>query len=53
MTAQLINAVYALYGRPEPAATTPLVKIENDLREMAAEKRHEDFVKGMTGGKGV
>jgi hypothetical protein len=41
----LINAVYALYGKPEPAATTPTTKIANDLREMAAEKRREDAEK--------
>lgn len=49
MTVQLINAVYALYGRPEPALTTPIAKIENDLREMAAEKRREDAAKPVPG----
>jgi hypothetical protein len=41
----LINAIYALYGKPEPNSDTGIVEIIKELDRMAEEKRRKDEVK--------
>lgn len=38
----LIDAIYALYEKPMPNLQTPVIKIIEELHEMADEKRQEN-----------
>lgn len=43
VTRGMINAIYALYGKPEPGPETPIIQIERELDQMAKERREQNL----------